>query len=413
MRASRQGRPAAAPGRSRPWRQPAGLPLISRRQAVRLVAIGAAAPAVLRGRYRLFAQPGTEYSARAVTLIESSVVVDLLNQFQFPDFSVRPPKIEQWLATPGTFTAQDFARYQASGITSVSLGSGPGSYEDGVRFYARWNGFLAGYGDWFTRIDDVSDFARAKAQKKVGVMLTFQDSTHFRTPDDVPMFFGLGQRVSQLTYNFNNRIGSGFLEARDGGLSVFGLSILQSMERTGMAVDVSHCGDQTTLDALAAATKPVIFTHATARALVPGHLRCKTDEAIQKMARSGGVMGIAMIRFMVRNAGPVTVEHVLDHVDYVARLVGLEHVAIGSDLDVVGNPNAVNGGGFDPRTQPNFDRYQYHEDPDGSITIRGLNHVKRVFDLTEGLIRRGYTDAQIAQILGGNAVRVLGTIWPA
>jgi membrane dipeptidase len=131
------------------------------------------------------------------------------------------------------------------------------------------------------------------------------------------------------------------------------------------------------------------------------------------MAASGGVMGIAMIRFMVRDREPVTIEHVLDHVDYVARLVGVEHVAIGSDLDVVGNPNAINGGGFDPRTQPNFSRYQYHEDPDGAINIRGLNHAKRVFDFTEGLIRRGYSDAQIAQVLGGNAVRALATIWPA
>ena len=131
------------------------------------------------------------------------------------------------------------------------------------------------------------------------------------------------------------------------------------------------------------------------------------------MARTGGVMGIAMIRFMVRDREPVTIEHVLDHVDYVAKLAGIDHVAIGSDLDVVGNPNAINGGGFDPRTQPNFSRYQYHEDPDGAINIRGLNHSKRVFDLTEGLIRRGYTDAHIGQILGGNAVRALGAIWPA
>jgi membrane dipeptidase len=386
---------------------------VSRREALRALAIGLAAPAVLRGRYQLFAQSSAQYSARAVRLVESSIVVDLLNQFQFPDFSVRPPKIDQWLTRPGTFTGEDRARYQSSGITSFSLGAGAGSFEDALRFYAEWNGFLAGYSDWLTRIDKIADFARAKAQKKVGVMLTFQDSTHFRTPDDVPLFFGLGQRISQLTYNFDNRIGSGFLENRDGGLSVFGHSIMQRMEQTGMGVDVSHCGDQTTLDALEAAKKPVLFTHATARALVPGHLRCKTDEAIQKMAKSGGVMGIAMIRFMVRGSEPVTIEHVLDHVDYVAKLAGLEHVAIGSDLDVVGNPNAVNGGGFDPRTQPNFSRYQYHEDGDGAINIRGLNHPKRVFDLTEGLIRRGYTDAQIAQVLGGNAVRVLGAVWPA
>jgi membrane dipeptidase len=386
---------------------------ITRRDALRAVAFGlVGAPAVLRGRYRLFAQSNSQYSARAVRLVESSVVVDLLNQFQFQDFAERPPRSDQWLSQPGTFTAADAARYQGSGITVFALGAGAGDYDNAILFHARWNGFLAGYSDWFTRIDDTTDFARAKAQLKVGVMLTFQDSTHFRSPDDVRVFFGLGQRISQLTYNFNNKIGSGFLEERDGGLSVFGLAIMERMQQVGMAVDVSHCGEQTTLDALAAATRPVIFTHATARALVPGHLRCKTDEAILKMAKTGGVMGIAMIRFMVRATEPVTIEHVLDHVDYVAKLAGVEHVAIGSDLDLVGNPNAINGGGFNPRTQPNFGRYQYHEDGDGAINIRGLNHSKRVFDLTEGLIRRGYTDGQIAQILGGNAIRVLGTIWP-
>ena len=383
---------------------------MTRREALRATAMAALALPVAQP-FGAAIEQSVSYSARAVRLVESNVVVDLLNQFQFPDFAVRPPKIDQWLTKPGAFTADDFARYRSSGITVFCLGDGARDYADGMQFFARWNGFIAQYPDWLTRIDKASDFARAKAQNRVGVMLTFQDSTHFRTPDDVETFFGLGQRISQLTYNFNNRIGSGFLEERDGGLSVFGHSIMQRMERVGMAVDVSHCGDQTTLDALAAATKPVLFTHATARALVPEHLRCKTDEAIQKMAKTGGVMGIAMIRFMVRNSEPVTIEHVLDHVDYVAKLVGIEHVAIGSDLDVVGNPNAVNGGGFDPRTQPNFSRYQYHEDPDGGITIRGLNHVKRVYDLAEGLIRRGYTDAQIAQILGGNAQRVLTTIW--
>ena len=196
---------------------------VTRREALRALAFGVvAAPAVLRGRYQLFAQSNAQYSARAVRLVESNVVVDLLNQFQFQDFADRPPKIDQWLTRPGTFTAADAARYQQSGITVFALGAGAGDYDNAMQFHAQWNGFLAGYSDWFTRIDDVSDFARAKAQKKVGVMLTFQDSTHFRSPDDVATFFGLGQRISQLTYNFNNRIGSGFLEERDGGLSVFG-----------------------------------------------------------------------------------------------------------------------------------------------------------------------------------------------
>jgi membrane dipeptidase len=385
---------------------------ITRRRV--LGALGTAvlgAPAVLRGRYRVFADSPQEYSARAVRIMQQGVVVDLLNQFRFADYSERPPKSDRWLHVPGSFTAADAALYRGSGINAFALGDGASDFEEGVRFFADWNGFLAAYPDDLLRIDDGADFEKARATGKVGIMLTFQDAAHFRTPDDVEAFFGMGQRLSQLTYNFNNRIGSGFLEQRDGGLSVFGLSILARMERVGMAVDISHCGDQTTLDALEAARKPVVITHANCRALVPGHLRCKTDEAIRKMAKTGGVMGIAFLRFMNRDREPVTIEHVLDHFDHAARLVGVQHVAVGSDLDLIGNPNPVGGGGFQPSSQPNFARYQYHADAEGQITVKGLDHPKRMFDLAEGLIRRGYSDADIGSMLGGNAVRVLSQVW--
>jgi membrane dipeptidase len=146
---------------------------------------------------------------------------------------------------------------------------------------------------------------------------------------------------------------------------------------------------------------------------VPGHLRCKTDEMIANMARTGGVMGIPMIRFMIKLDEPVSIENVLDHFDHVRTLAGVEHVGVGSDLDLVGNPNPVHtpGGNDMPSGQHNFDRYHVHADADGRLTIRGLDHPKRMYDLTEGLIRRKYSDANIEAILGGNWRRVLATIW--
>ncbi len=397
-------------GQARSLRRPRRPPsfAISRRAALRSCA---AAPAILLGRLRLFAQSPAEYSARAIRIVEETPVVDLLNQFRFPDYAEKPPRIERWLKQPGSFTAADAAVYQGSGINAFALGDSANDYQDGLRFFAEWNGFLAAYPDWLLRISNAADIERAHKARKIGVMLTMQNATHFRGPDDVGTFFSLGQRISQLTYNFNNRIGSGFLEQRDGGLSVFGLSIMKRMEEVGMAVDVSHCGDQTTLDALEAAAKPVIFTHANCRALIPGHLRAKTDEAIRKMAKTGGVMGISFIRFMVRDREPVTIEHVLDHFDYARKLVGVEHLAVGSDLDVVGNANPM-GGGFQPSGQPNFERYGFHTGAAGQIAVDGLGQPKRMFDLTDGLIRRGYSDADIQMILGGNAVRVLSAIWP-
>jgi membrane dipeptidase len=200
-------------------------------------------------------------------------------------------------------------------------------------FFAQWNGFFAAHPDLLLRINSTADIERAHQMHRTGIMLTMQNSTHFQTPRDVDEFFGLGQRISQLSCNTNNGIGSGFLERRDGGLSVFGASIMKRMEEVGMGVDVSHCRDQTTLDALQAAKKPVLFTHAACRAIVRNVTRNKTDEAIRLMAKTGGVMGIDFIRFMVRDREPVTTENVLDHFDYVRKLVGVEHLATGSDLD--------------------------------------------------------------------------------
>lgn len=372
----------------------------------------AGAPAVLRGRFRLFAPSNTEYSSRAIQLMADTTVVDLLNQFRFPDYSVKPPEIELWLNKPETFNPTAAATYRESGIKVFSLGSSSPDYLESLRFFARWNGFLASDSNLLLRVDSLDDFARLRRENKIGVMLTMQDSTHFRGPDDVDEFFALGQRISQLTYNFNNRIGSGFLEQRDGGLSVFGFSIMKRMEKVGMGVDLSHCGDQTTLDALDAAEKPVLFTHVTCRSLIPGHLRAKSDEAIRKLAKTGGVIGINFIRFMVRDREPVGIANVLDHFDYVRKLVGVEYLAVGSDLDVVGNGQPVGKGGFRPESQPNFDRYRYHVEKAEHVGTNGLDHPKRMFDLTEGLLARGYSDAEVKLILGGNAARVLGKIWP-
>jgi membrane dipeptidase len=368
------------------------------------------APAILRGRFQLFGQQATAYSARAIRLVQEATVIDMLNQFRFPDFADKPPRSQQWMNTPGSFAEADWEIYRSSGVDVFGLGHGVGTYDEAIRYFADWNGFIAQYDQWFMRIDDVRDLDRVQPSSRVGIILTFQGSDHFRSVQDVNTFFALGQRLSQLTYNYQNRLGSGFLETKDSGLSVFGAEVVARMNTVGMAVDLSHCGDQTTLDGISASRKPVVFSHASARALAPDHLRCKTDDMIRGMARSGGVMGIPFLRMMIRASEPVTIDHVVDHFDHVARLVGIEHVGVGSDMDIVGNPNPVNGEPM--RETPNWDRYRLHKDEQGTwmLTIRGLDHPRRMFDLTEAFIRRGYSDEHIRLVLGGNWKRVLGTI---
>jgi len=390
---------------------------MERRTLIRAFAAAAAsslaAPAILRGRYKLFAQSAAEYSARTIKLVRESPVVDMLCQFAFPDYREEgTPKAEQWLRDPRTFTEADYIRFRDSGVKVLALGRGANTYEGGLRFMAEWNGFIAARSEWFYRADEISDLRTVRTDGKMGIMITTQNSDHFRTVADVETFYQLGQRVSQLTYNFQNRLGSGFLENRDGGLSVFGGEVVKKMEEVGMVVDLSHCADTTTLDGIAAATKPPIFTHASARALLPECRRCKTDESIRALAAKGGVVGIAMIRFMIRPEPPVTVEHVADHVEHIIRLVGAEHVGIGSDLDMDGRGNPIPRSG--PTTisqQPNFDRYNAYYTAEGGVQVDGVAHPKRVYDLTEVLVRRRHSDDTIRQILGGNWTRALSAVW--
>jgi membrane dipeptidase len=257
----------------------------TRRQMLKSV-IGAgvatfAAPLINRGRYRVFAGSPKEYSARAIELMTRSTVVDMLSPF-----TLNFPKQARWFANPETFTAADLQPFKDSGINVFHIGvgiGGPEPYLEVLKFFASWNGFIAGHTDHLMRVDTAGDLDRAKRSGKIGVLLGLQNSEQFRAPADVNFFHGLGQRVSQLTYNARNLIGNGSTERRDDGISDFGVAIIGRMNDVGMAVDVSHCGDRTTMDAFEISRKPVLITHSNCRALVPGHPRCKTNEAIKQM----------------------------------------------------------------------------------------------------------------------------------
>ncbi len=363
-----------------------------------------AAPFFNRDRYALFAQTSHEYSERSVRLVRESLVIDMLNQFLYR--RDMQPKLRQWLAQPGAFTRADFEQFRDSGINAINFGDAADNYEDGIELFAHWNSFLAAYPDWLLRIDSAGDFMRAKTSGRYGIMFGLQNAAHFRKVDDVDTFYGLGQRSSQLTYNYRTLFGNGAFERRDDGISEFGIRIVERMNRIGMAVDCGHAGDRTMLDAFELSKKPVIISHGNCRALYPGYPRCVTDEAIKAMAKTGGVMGINFISSMVKPHEPTTVDDVIDHFDHVKNLVGIEHVGVGSDIGLESND-------FMPPDQlaqmlAGVDaKYHAHH----REAVEHLDHPKRIYDLTDALIRRKYTDEHIRLILGENWRRVLSDIW--
>jgi membrane dipeptidase len=323
------------------------------------------------------------YSTRAIDLVAQSNVIDMLGLLTL-DWQ----RLDRWQSAPGNFGAADFRKLQDSGIDifhpAVAF-EDPRAYTITRAWFDKWNRLIDQHSDWFVRVDRCADLARARRERKIGIILGMQDANHLRDLDDIDAFYKMGQRLTQLTYNSANRLGEGCMVAGDRGLTQFGQAVVARMNAIGMAVDVSHCGEKTTLDAIAASKNPVLITHSNCKALARGVPRCKTDEAIMAAARKGGVIGLTGVRHFVRAKDPVTMDDALDHFDHVAKIAGIEHVGLGSDTDLDGRG---------PRSD-----------------IAGLNRTNRVYELTEGLIRRQYTDEHIALVLGGNFQRALEQIW--
>jgi membrane dipeptidase len=359
--------------------------VISRRTALAATAGFLGAPFINRGRFSLFAE---EYSVHAIDLIRESLVVDMLGLLTL-DYK----KLAVWRGKPNGFSLAEFRRLKDSGVTVLhpAVGYTTGDiFGESSRDIAEWNTFISEHPNEFLRVDRAGDLAAAKSQGKIGIIIGQQNSGHFRTVDDVDRFYALGQRVSQLTYE-PNRIGGGSTNPDDRGLTAYGRQVVERMNALGMAVDISHCADRTTLDSIETSSKPVLITHSNCRALMKTSARCKSDAAIRKMALKGGVMGITMVRFFVGAGDKVTMENVLDHIDHVAALAGVEHVGIGTDVDLDGRDHAAH--------------------PVRKNDLDGVAYDKKIFDVTEGLIRRKYSRENIRLILGGNFQRALTQIW--
>jgi membrane dipeptidase len=366
----------------------------------------AAAALSLPGALRAAEGSGrTPYPKKVLELVKKTLVIDLLNQFLYR--TDQQNLLADWLSKPNAFKPSDFARFADSGVNAINFGLDAGSLHEAEELFARWNQFMLRYPQWLLRISSADDLRLCKATGRFGIIFGLQSAAQFETLEAVDRCYALGQRISQLAYNFRSTVADGAFEPRDAGVSEFGAKVIARMNSLGMAVDLGHASDRTMLEACELSKAPLILSHGNCRALIPQSRRAATDDAIRAIARRGGVMGISCIAFMVKGSEPVTVDDVVDHIDHVRDLAGIEHVGIGSDAGIesndLGAPEMLqkmltNG---DPR---------YHVHGTHEI-VAGLEGPNRIFEIAAALVRRGYTDQQVGLVLGGNWERVLGEIW--
>jgi membrane dipeptidase len=218
--------------------------------------------------------------------------------------------------------------------------------------------------------------------------------------------YSLGLRSFMLTYNQMNNLGVGCTERVDAGLSMFGVEVVEHCNKIGMMVDVSHCGHLTTLDACRHSRKPVNANHTSARSL-SSHARSKSDEALRAIADTGGIIGVVALPIFLTKDRKPTIENMLDHIDYIANLVGWRHVALGTDFPLQA-PDEILRRTFMPAAKS----IGFRPEDELDITKRlvGFDDCRDLINITRGLVSRGYGDEQIQGILGENALRVFAEV---
>jgi membrane dipeptidase len=259
-------------------------------------------------------------------------------------------------------------------------------------------------------IRTLEDVYRAKPEGKIGMVATLEAATACENElDRVDVLYGFGVRVMGITYSESNALGSGLREPNDGGLTRFGRQVVERMNKLGMTIDVSHCGDKTATDTIEASKKPVMITHAGARALWDIN-RLFPDSVLKACAEGGGLIGVeAAPHTTLTEAHPHhSIDSVMEHFEYIVNLVGIDHVTFGPDTlfgDHVGLHHAfadqlsissANSG-------PEFEEVSH---------VKGMENPGENFpNIIRWLVSHGYSRENIRKVVGRNTLRVLKDTW--
>jgi membrane dipeptidase len=368
---------------------------MNRRQALALGAAALAAPA---------------YAAAGDPLAGLTVVNALggLNDPNLPD----PPR--------AAVTPRILADAHASGVTAVNVTvgyvAGPSEpFQASVAEVAQWDRVIREHPGDLVKVLTTADIARARRERKVGVILGFQNAAMMGADAGrVDIFADLGVRVVQLTYNIANQLGDGSMAPEGRGLTPFGREVVERLNANRMMVDLSHSGRRICLDAARASKQPISINHTGCRALVDLP-RNKTDEELRLVAERGGFVGIYFMPFL-NPTGHATAADVVAHIEHALDICGEDHVGIGTD------------GGTTPIDDLELYKEALRKEHEDRVAkgiaaageradthpfvddLRGPDQFRKLYRL---LAARGHEPARIEKILGLNFVRYAKDIWGA
>lgn len=367
--------------------------------------------------------------ARAAQLHRDSIVIDVLFQGPCGYRSYTPSVLGQAQALPASASpteryfavlfapiraalsgqSNDFQQcWEGSGITAGNrqVGFGPPAY---AIAQAQFDTF-----PWLTKALTAADIRAAKAAGQRAGFLSTQDSDGLqeRKLDHLRVVYDFGLRMMGMSYNVQNAVAGGLADRFDGGVTAFGAQVIEAMNELGIIIDMSHSSRQATLDACALSKHPVVISHASAASL-HDIARAKSDEEIRAIAASGGVIGVAAAPGLLTASARPTIDIMLDHIDYIARLAGWQHVAIGTDWPLQADRHTLET--IFPSMLREYGargkgRDKALDSIGAPMNLLGFDDYRDFPNITRGLVARGYPDEQIRGILGENFLRVFETV---
>ena len=308
----------------------------------------------------------------------------------------------------------DMARSSGVNVVKLSLGGLNEDFAATVEDIAWVQQLIELHPAYFMQVRIPSDLRRAKADRRMGIILSFENVEMLEGKlERIELFRNLGVRVMQLSYNRKSPFAAGVMEPTGGGLTAVGHEAVKRMNALGVAIDLSHANAQTTSDTIAASSKPVITSHAGCVAVHP-HPRNKTDDQLRALAGKGGVMGIYDLPYLTASPKQPTVDDYMSHMEHALKIMGEDHVGVGSDASI--KP-------FDtsPKGMAEFEKFEQMRQKSGLAApeedrptyVIGLNTPHRIEVIADELLKGGYSAAVVEKVIGANFERVFTEIWAA
>jgi len=264
--------------------------------------------------------------------------------------------------------------------------------------------------DYVIKAETVHDIKSAHETGRIALVFGLEAATMIENEvDRLDVLYGFGVRQIGIAYSEANMLGSGLKERGDGGLTYFGERAVRRMNQLGLAIDVSHSGDRTSLDVIEASTHPIFITHCGSREVWP-IARMKPDAILKACAERGGVLGLeaAPHTSLSRQHPRHSLESVMDHFTHCVDVLGIEHVAFGPDTlfgDHVGlhEAFAANLSIQQAQSDVQYEKVAY---------VDGLENPAECFwNIIGWLVKHDYSDDEIRMAVGGNILRVLEEVW--